>query len=304
MDQPRDFIGYGANPPHPEWPGQAKLALNFVLNFEESSEYSIGLGDGRSETALTEVGLPRVPVGERDLASESMYEYGSRVGFWRIYRLFTERKLPLTLFGCALALENNPAVAEAVAGANWDVCCHGWRWVEHYRLSEDEERENIARAVKSLEKSLGARPLGWYCRYGPSVATRRLLIEHGGFLYDSDAYNDELPYWHEGPHSPHLIVPYTLTNNDAKLLYGGLASAESLFAIIKNAVDLLRAEGESAPKMMSVGMHARILGHPARAAALAGFLDYVAGLDDVWICRREDIARHWISRFPPDGATS
>ena len=193
----RDLVGYGPRPPDPRWPDGARLALNFVINYEEGSEPSIEDGDGLSEARLTETAQSPVPRGERDLAAESMFEYGSRVGFWRLKRLFDERELPFTLFACALALERNPAAAAVVREDGIDVCCHGWRWVEAFRLTEDEEREQIRRAVASLERTVGRRPEGWYCRYGPSINTRRLLVEEGGFLYDSDAYNDELPYWVE-----------------------------------------------------------------------------------------------------------
>ena len=212
---PRDLVGYGANPPDPKWPGRARLALNFVLNYEEGSEYSVPDNDGRSEATLTELGGFDPRLKGRDLAAESMFEYGSRVGFWRILRLLRERNVPLTVFGCALALERHPQAAAAIAAAGYDVCCHGWRWINHYDLSEQEEREHIHRAVESLRRTVGDRPYGWYCRYGPSVNTRRLLVEEGGFLYDSDAYNDELPYWVTVAGKTHLVVPYTLTNNDA-----------------------------------------------------------------------------------------
>ncbi|HEY4043781.1 MAG TPA: polysaccharide deacetylase family protein, partial [Rhodopila sp.] len=191
----RDLIGYGRTPPDPKWPNGARLALNFVLNIEEGSEYSIGNGDGFSEATLTEMGDSPIPRGGRDLAAESMFEYGSRVGIWRILGMFGSRKLPLTAFACAMVLEQQPAIAAALREAGHDVCCHGWRWVEHYLLSEDEERRQIALAVESLRRTMGAAPAGWYCRYGPSANTRRLVHEHGGFLYDSDTYNDELPYY-------------------------------------------------------------------------------------------------------------
>lgn len=296
----RDLRGYGDNPPDPKWPGGATVALNFVMNFEEGSEYSMA-EDGRSEGALLEVAKSRVPVGERDLAAESMYEYGLRVGFWRLRRLFLERKLPLTVFACALALERNPEAAAAIAATDWDICCHGWRWVEQFRLTEDEQRDHIQRAVASLEQTLGRRPSGWYCRYSPTESTRRLLVEEGGFLYDSDAYNDDLPYWAEGQARPHLVVPYSLTTNDAKMLAGGgLVTAGQFFDHLKDTLDMLRSEGASQPRMMSVGMHLRILGHPGRAAGLARFLDYAGTLPDVWICHREQIARHWMAQFPPE----
>jgi allantoinase len=298
----RNLRGYGENPPDPKWPGGASVALNFVMNFEEGSEYSMA-EDGRSEGALLEVAKSRVPVGQRDLAAESMYEYGVRVGFWRLRRLFLERKLPLTVFACALALERNPEAAAAIAATDWDICCHGWRWVEQFRLTEEEQRIDIERAITSLEQTVGRRPSGWYCRYSPTESTRRLLVAEGGFLYDSDAYNDDLPYWAPGQERPHLVVPYSLTTNDAKILAGdGLVTAQQFFDYLRDTLDMLRSEGASQPRMMSVGMHLRILGHPGRAAGLARFLDYAKTLPDVWICHREDIARHWMVQFPPETA--
>jgi allantoinase len=298
MTSSRDLLGYGRNPPNAAWPGGARIAINFVLNYEEGSEYSVPDGDGYSETSLSE-GASQVPHGTRDLTVESVYEFGSRVGFWRVMRLFEERGLPLTVFGCALALERNPDAARAIVEAGHDICSHGWRWIKHWLLSEEEERVDIGRAVRSLEKLAGRRPLGWYCRTGPSVNTRRLVVEHGGFLYDSDAYNDELPYWVGVGGKPHLVIPYTNDVNDTKFLNpAGYGGGEDFFAYLKDTFDVLHAEGETAPKMMSVGLHARIVGRPGRAAALARFLDYVSRRDKVWICRREEIARHWIERHP------
>ena len=295
---PRDMIGYGATPPDPQWPRGARLALNFVINFEEGSEPSFADGDGYSETGLTESSSQAQSIGGRDLAAESMFEYGSRIGFWRLHRLFQERHLPLTIFGCALALERHPPAAQAIAQAGYDVCCHGWRWVKHFELDEAEEREHIRKAIQSLQQSVGARPLGWYCRYGPSVNTRRLVVEAGGFLYDSDAYNDELPYWVEVQGRPHLVVPYTLGVNDGKFGRGHFGTSDDFYTYAKDSFDLLYHEGASQPKMMSVGLHMRIMGHPGRAAGLARFLDYVSGFDDIWICRREEIARHWMAHHP------
>jgi putative urate catabolism protein len=297
---PRDLVGYGANPPDPKWPGRARLALNFVLNYEEGSEYSVQ-DDDRSEATLTELGTFDPRLKGRDLAAESMFEYGSRVGFWRILRLFRERNVPLTVFGCALALERHPQAAAAIAAAGYDVCCHGWRWINHYDLSEPEEREHIRRAVASLRRTVGDRPYGWYCRYGPGVNTRRLLVEEGGFLYDSDAYNDELPYWVTVTGKPHLVVPYTLTNNDAKFGVSALSTGEEFFALLRDCFDMLYREGIAQPKMMSVGLHMRLVGHPTRAAGLERFLDYVLRQKDVWICRRLDIARHWREHHPAGG---
>jgi allantoinase len=297
----RDFVGYADNPPDPQWPGGARLAVNFVINYEEGSEASVPWGDGYSESGLIESPASPVPHGQRDLGAESMFEYGSRVGFWRLMRLFAERSLPLTVFGCALALEQNPAAARAIVEAGHDVCCHGWRWVEHYKLGEAEEREHIHRAVASLEASVGSRPLGWYCRYGPSLKTRRLLVEEGGFIYDSDTYNDELPYWTKIDDTPHLLIPYTLTNNDTKFARGFIGNGEDFYRYLRDGFDLLRAEGTRQPKMMSVGLHMRISGHPSRASGLQRFLDHVVNCGDVWVCRRADIARHWLATHPYSG---
>jgi allantoinase len=298
----RDLIGYGRNPPHAQWPNSARVALNFVLNIEEGSEYSIDNGDGFSEAMLTEMGESPLPRGMRDLAAESMFEYGSRVGVWRILDMFAARGFNLTGFACAMVLERLPELAAALRAAGHDICCHGWRWVEHWKLTEAEERDHIARAVASLKRTMGAGPDGWYCRYGPSVNTRRLLVEHGGFAYDSDSYNDELPYYVRVGEKPHLVVPYTLSTNDVKFNRGNIALASEFDQFLRDALDVLRAEGAQRPKMMSVGMHARLLGHPARAAGLARFLDHVKSLPDVWVCRRVDIARHWLATHPPETA--
>lgn len=300
MSYDRDLIGYADTPPDPKWPNGARLAINFVMNYEEGSEPSVQDGEGYTETALTEA--PIDPgVGGRDLAGEGMFAYGSRVGFWRLMRLFQERGLPMTVFGCALALERNPRAAAAIRDSGFDVCCHGWRWVPHYHLSEEEEREHIAKAIASLKETVGERPLGWYCRYGPSVNTRRLVREEGGFLYDSDAYDDELPYWVSDADGPHLVVPYSLTHNDGKFNRGGIATGAEFFEYLKEAFDMLYHEGKTTPKMMSVGMHMRLVGHPGRASGVAKFLDYVQSHEDVWVTRRVDIARHWHETHPFGG---
>ncbi len=291
----RDFVGYGRNPPNPQWPGGARLALNLVLNYEEGSEPSIPDGDAASENGLTEGGSPGPG---RDLAAESMFEYGSRVGFWRLMRILNEHGTPATIFGCAVALDRNRDAVAAIQQAGFDVCCHGRRWINHQGLSVEQERIEIADAVSTLRRLFGQAPLGWYCRYGPSTNTRRLLAEHGGFLYDSDAYNDELPYWRRVADRPHLVVPYTLTNNDAKFARGNFATAEDFFAYMRDAVDMLVREGAQQPKMMSIGMHLRLMGHPGRAAGLERFLDYLAGRPEVWLCRRADLARHWAATHP------
>jgi allantoinase len=294
----RDLIGYGAYPPHPRWPGDARIAINFVMNYEEGSEPSMQDGEGFTETGLTEANGLDTGITGRDLAGEGMFAYGSRVGFWRLMRLFRERDLPLTIFGCALAIERNPEAAQAIRDSNADVCCHGWRWVKHYGLSEEQEREHIGLAIASLKTTVGVRPIGWYCRYGPSINTRRLIVEEGGFLYDSDAYDDELPYWTIVGGKPHLVIPYSLVNNDAKFANGIFGSASDYFEFHKDAFDMLYKEGRTQPKMMSVGLHMRLIGHPARAAGLERFLFYVKGFYGVWITRRLDIAHHWTRHHP------
>jgi peptidoglycan/xylan/chitin deacetylase (PgdA/CDA1 family) len=296
----RDLIGYGANPPDPKWPGGARLALNFVINVEEGSEPSVQDGEGFTEVQHTEASGRNQGVEGRDLAGEGMFEYGARIGIWRLLRLFKERNLPLTFFACAVALERNPPLAEAIRNSGHDVCSHGYRWVKHYQMSEAEEREQIAKAIVSLEATTGQRPLGWYCRYGPSLNTRRLVVEHGGFLYDSDYYGDELPFWKTVDCKAHLVVPYSLTNNDGKYA-GWMGTSDEWFSFIRDAFDMLYDEGRTQPKMMSVGLHPRLIGHPARAMGLKRFLDYIADKEGVWITRRIDIAQHWARTHPYPG---
>jgi putative urate catabolism protein len=298
---PRDFRGYGAHPPDPKWPNGARIAVQIVMNYEEGSEYSIPDGDGISERYLTEVPGATLGPDVRDLIVESVYEYGSRAGFWRLMRMFGDRTIPITVFGAALALERNPDAAAAIRAAGYEVCSHGWRWISFADMSEDEERAQMARAVASIERTTGERPYGWYCRYAPSINTRRLVVEEGGFLYDSDAYDDDLPHWTRVGGKPHLVIPYTLDNNDMKFSVApGFSSGEGFFHYLKDAFDVLYREGKTTPKMMSVGLHTRLAGRPGRAAALERFLDYILGHDDVWICRRVDIARHWIATHPAD----
>jgi peptidoglycan/xylan/chitin deacetylase (PgdA/CDA1 family) len=297
----RDLVGYGGNPPDPKWPGGARIALNFIVNYEEGSEYSVPDGDGRSEATLTDAGASDMGVGGRDLAAESMFEYGSRVGFWRLHRLFAERNIPLTVSAAALALERNPPAARAIADAGHDVLCHGWRWMNQYHLTEDEEREHIRKAVQSLTETVGRRPTGWYCRYGPSLATRRLLVEEGGFLYDSNSYADELPYWTRSGDKPHLVVPHTFANNDNKFARGWWATSDDFYTWMRDAFDVMWREGASRPAMMSVSLHLRVSGHPARFAGVERFLDYVQKQPEVWLCTRDQVARHWIANHPYQG---
>ena len=298
-EYPRDLVGYGAHPPDPKWPNGARLALQIVMNYEEGSEYSIPDGDGISETYLTEVPGATLGPGTRDLIVESIYEYGSRAGFWRLMRVFAERNLPVTVFGAALALERNPLAARAIREAGHEVCSHGWRWVGFQSMSEDDEREQMRMAVASIERTTGERPYGWYCRYAPSANTRRLVVEEGGFLYDSDAYNDDLPYWVDVGGRPHLVIPYTLDANDMKFSVApGFSAPSGYFEYLRDTFDVLYREGRTQPKMMSIGLHTRLAGRPGRTAALERFLDHVLQHDGVWICRRVEIARHWIATHP------
>jgi allantoinase len=293
----RDLVGYGGDPPHPRWPGEARVAVQFVLNIEEGAESCILNGDHQSEAYLHE--LPGRPprTGERDLSVEGMYEYGARAGVWRILELFSTRSLPLTAFAVGRALELNPQIGQALSAAGHEVAGHGYRWVDYHEIPEDEERRHIQLTVEVIERLCDKRPVGWYTgRISPN--TRRLVREEGGFLYTSDAYNDDLPYW-SAELPAQLVIPYTLVNNDVRyLLPNGVSSGEDFFRLLKDAFDLLWQEGAQRPKMMSVGLHGRISGHPARAMALARFLDHVQSHDSVWICRREEIARHWIAEHP------
>jgi peptidoglycan/xylan/chitin deacetylase (PgdA/CDA1 family) len=298
VSRPRDLAGYGANPPDIRWPNGAGLAVNFVLNVEEGSEYSVGDGDGRSESALCEVRASRVPLGDRDLAAESMYEYGSRVGFWRLYDLFRDRDVPLTIFASAQALERTPDVAAAIAATDWDICAHGYRWVEHYHLTPEAEAEAIAMAHASLERSVGRAPRGFYCRYSASLATRGLVVAHGGFDYDSDAYNDDVPYWVDVDGKPHLVVPYTMVTNDAKFLSGDVFSGRAFGDFLIDSFEVMAAEARTRTRMMSVGLHSRVIGHPGRLAGLIRFMDHIADRPDVWVCGRDQIADFWRENMP------
>jgi peptidoglycan/xylan/chitin deacetylase (PgdA/CDA1 family) len=273
--------------------------VNFVLNVEEGGEPSVPDGDARSESGLTELLGSRSDVQGRDLAAESMFEYGARVGAWRVLRQFTQRNVPFTAFACALALERNPEFTAALLETGVDFCAHGHRWERHYAMDIDTERAAIDAAVASLERTTGERPQGWYCRYGPSLATRRLLLEKGGFLYDSDSYADELPYWVELDGHRQLVVPYSLATNDTKFARSGMATASQFFEFLRDAVEVLYDEGAQMPRMMSIGLHSRLIGHPGRVKGLALFLDWLLRLPEVWITRRVDIARHWAAFHPP-----
>ena len=299
-DYPRDFLGYGANPPDPKWPNGAKLALSFVLNYEEGGENTVLNGDAGSELYLHEVPGGSPILGERNRTVESQFDYGARAGVWRILRAFAARKLPLTVYGVGRALELNPTVARAFADAGHEVASHAWRWIDYHSVDEAAERAEIARCVEVIERLTGTRPVGWYTgRISPN--TRRLVAEHGGFLYDSDSYADDLPFYVTAAGKPMLIIPYTLDNNDMKYAVPpGFSAPDGWEQYMTDAFETLLAEGRAgAPKMMSVGLHCRLIGRPGRAAALARFLDRVAATPDVWVCRRADIARHWWAQHPP-----
>ena len=292
---PRDLIGYGRNPPDPRWPGRARVAVQFVLNYEEGGERSILHGDKESEAFLSDV-LGAVPwPGQRHMNVESMYEYGSRAGLWRLWRLFGARKLPITVFGVARALARNPDAVAAMREAGWEIASHGLKWIDYKDTPEAEERADLIEAIRIHTTVTGARPLGWYTGR-TSVNSLKLVLEEGGFTYSSDSYADDLPYWVKGPKGPHVIVPYTLDANDMRFVNAqGFAGSEEFFAYLRDAFDVLYAEGHDAPKMMSVGLHCRLMGRPGRAAGLARFLDHVAKHDRVWVATRLDIARHWIN---------
>lgn len=294
----RDLIGYGASPPEARWPYGARVAVQFVINYEEGAENCILNGDAASESFLSEmVGTPALK-GVRHMSMEWLYEYGSRAGFWRLHRLFTERHMTATVFAVGMALERNPQAARAMVDAGFEIASHGWRWIDYQYVDESTEREHVKLAVQAIERVTGQRPLGWYTgRCSPN--TRRLVAEYGGFLYDADSYSDDLPYWELVADKPQLIVPYTLDTNDMRFVAPqGFNSGEQFFAYLKDAFDVLYAEGAQRPKMLSIGLHCRIAGRPARAAALARFLDYVTQHDKVWVCRRIDIARHWREQHP------
>ena len=294
----RDMIGYGDSPPHPRWPGNARVAIQIVVNYEEGGESSILHGDDASEAHLSEIVSARPYPGVRHPNMESIYEFGSRTGFWRLHRLFTGRRIPITVFGVAMAMERNPQAVEAMLTAGWEIASHGWRWIDYQFMPEDEEIRHLERAVDIHTRMTGKAPEGFYLgRTSPN--THRITAEHGRFVYSADSYADELPYWITDHAEPLLIVPYTLDANDMRFATtSGFNSGEQFFTYLKDTFDFLYAEGETAPRMMSVGLHCRLVGRPGRAAALARFLDYVMSHDQVWLARRIDIARHWIQHFP------
>lgn len=292
----RDFVGYGPHPPRVEWPGGARIAVSLVVNYEEGAEYSTLDGDPAHESN-NEVPSP-VPPAERDLANESFFEYGSRAGVWRLLDILDEHGIRATFFCSALALERNPHVGPAIVRRGHEVCGHGERWEESFRMDRAAERDALHRAVASIERTTGERPLGWYVRYGPSVHTRDLVVEEGGFLYDSNAYNDDLPYYVDVRGTKWLVLPYSLEVNDTKFWRGGMVSPRDFTEAMRNSFDRLYQEGAHHPKMMSIGLHCRIAGRPARSVALTQFLEYAGGFPDVWFARRIDIARWWRERYP------
>jgi allantoinase len=299
---PRDLIGYGRNPPHAKWPNKAKIAVQFVLNYEEGGENSVLHGDKASEQFLSEI-IGAAAFEARHLSMESIYEYGSRAGVWRILKEFEKRKLPLTVFGVSMALERHPELTAAFVELGHEIACHGWRWIHYQNMDEATEREHMRIGMDIIKKLTGVAPQGWYTgRDSPN--TRRLVADYGGFLYDSDYYGDDLPFYtqvtkSDGSSVPHLIVPYTLDSNDMRFASPqGFNTGDHFYQYLKDSFDVLYAEGEEAPKMLSVGMHCRLLGRPGRMRSLQKFLDYIESHDRVWVCRRIDIAKHWLATHP------
>ncbi len=299
---PRDMAGYGAEPPKIRWRNGARIAVQFVINYEEGGENCILHGDAASEVFLSEIiGAPAYH-GQRHMNMESIYEYGSRAGFWRLHRMFSERRIPVTVFAVAMALQRNPAIIEAMLKSDWEIASHGYRWIDYQQVPESVENEHLHTAIEIHTKLTGSRPLGWYLgRCSPN--THKLVVEEGGFVYNADTYADDLPYWDDSYGKPQLMIPYTLDANDMRFATNqGFNSGDQFYTYLKDTLDVLYAEGEFLPRMMSIGLHCRLAGRPGRAAALARFLDYVAAHDAVWICRRLDIARHWEAQHPPTGS--
>jgi len=294
---PRDLKGHGQVPPHANWPNGAKVAVQFVINYEEGGEHSVLHGDQHSEAWLTEE--PAAALANlRNISVETQYEYGTRAGWWRLHRMFTERNLPVTIFGIAKSLEKNPEAVAAMKAADYEIASHGLRWIHYAEMPEEQERQHIAEAIRIHEQVTGSKPTGWYTGR-MSVNTRRLLVEAGGFTYDADSFGDDLPYWTKVDGKDHLVVPYTLDNNDGRYVSPYGYNSPSFSAYLIQAFEFLRREGNDRPKMMSIGLHTRIVGRPGRAADLERFLDHVAAADDVWVARRIDIANHWITNHPP-----
>ena len=293
---PRDLVGYGSNKIKIRWPGNAKLALQFVLNYEEGAENCILHGDKTSEVFLSEI-IGAKPIKGRHLNMESIYEYGSRRGFWRIHDLFNKKKIPLTIFGVGMALERNKEVCSAIKKANYEVASHGWRWIDYQNVSKKKEKNDMKLAVKSIKKIFGNQPAGWYTGRC-SENTLDLVIDNGSFLYCSDTYSDDLPYWIKKGNKKQLMVPYTLDNNDMRFATNqGFNSGEQFYNYLKDSFDTLYEEGKTSPKMMSVGLHCRLIGRPGRIQSLKKFLNYIKKFKDIWICKRVDIAKHWIKNY-------
>ena len=294
---PRDMIGYGAEPPHADWPGGARIAIQLVLNYEEGAENSVLHGDPASETFLSDMINPAPVVGARHMSMEQLYEYGSRAGVWRLLRLFQRYGVPVTVFGVAMAMERNRAAVDAMLESGHEIASHGWRWINYQDVPERIEREHMMRAIDIHRRLTGERPLGWYTgRTSPN--THRLVAEDRGFLYDADDYSDDLPFWTTVGRHQQLVVPYTLEANDMRFSGTGLNTGEQFFSYLKDTFDVLYAEGEERPKMMSVGLHCRIVGRPGKMAGLERFIRYALDHQDVWFCRRVEIARHWHARHP------
>ncbi len=295
---PRDLVGYGSDPPNPKWPGNARIAVQFVVNYEEGGESCILHGDHGSEAFLSEIVGAQSYQGMRHMNMESIYEYGARSGFWRLHRLFVNRDIPVTVFGVTMALERNPEAVHAMLEAGWEVSSHGYRWIDYQHVEEAVEIEHLHVAIQVHEQLTGQRPLGFYLgRTSPN--TLRLIAEQGDFLYSSDTYADDLPFWNDDYHKPLLMVPYTLDANDMRFATAqGFNSGEQFYGYLKDSFDCLYEEGEQSPKMMSIGLHCRLVGRPGRIIALSRFLDYIQEKDRVWISRRIDIAEHWRSHFP------
>lgn len=295
---PRDMIGYGNNPINPKWPNNAKIALQFVLNYEEGGENCILHGDEGSETFLSDMFQPPSYKNQRHQSIETLYEYGSRVGVWRVLNLFKSYEIPITVFAIATALQKNPLVSEYFASHNYDICSHGYKWINYQNISKDIEEEHFYKSIEIIQKITGKRPNGWYTGRD-SQYTRELVLREGGFLYDSDAYNDDLPYFINGfNNNQHLVIPYTLDTNDMRFVPPGFSYSEQFFQYLKDSFDALYYEGQNgAPKMMNIGMHCRLSGKPGRIVAMKKFLEYISKFDDVWFASRSDIAKHWIKNF-------
>ena len=293
---PRDLIGYGSKSKKINWPNNARIAVQIVLNYEEGAENCVLHGDKYSETFLSEI-IGAQAIKGRHINMESLYEYGSRSGFWRLHKLFQEKKIPITIFGVAMALERNLEICSAIKDADYEVASHGWRWIDYQNISKPEEKKHMKLAIKTIKKIFGKRPLGWYTgRCSPN--TRDLVFEDGGFLYDSDSYSDDLPYWEIRNKKKQLIIPYTLDNNDMRFATNqGFNTGEHFFNYLKDSFDALYEEGKTNPKMMSVGLHCRLIGKPGRIQSLKKFLDYIQKHQNVWICKRIDIAKHWIKNY-------